>query len=94
MQQVLETPDIQDKEQRDVAIEDSPSSTPSHERAAAATEKTRQPITLLRSVMSVFIGSKPEYIPEEYSAIIKRKETPIDHLCRTDPYLCIRTLSG
>jgi len=94
MQQVLETPGIQDEEQPYVAIEDSPASIPSHERAAAATEKPYQPITLLRSVMSVFTGSKPEYIPEEYSAIIKRQETPIDHLCRTDPYLCIRALSG
>jgi hypothetical protein len=94
MQRVLETPGFQDEEQSDVAIEDSRASIPSHERAAAATEKTHQPITLLRSVMSVFTGSKPEYIPEEYSAIIKRKETPIDHLCRTDPYLCIRVLSG
>jgi hypothetical protein len=94
MQQVLETPGIQDEEQSYVAIEESPASIPSQERAAAATEKTRQPITLLRSVMAVFTGSKPEYVPEEYSAIIKRKETPIDHLCRTDPYLCIRALSG
>jgi hypothetical protein len=44
--------------------------------------------------MSVFTGSKPEYVPEEYSAIIKRKETSIDRLCCTDPYLCIRALSG
>jgi hypothetical protein len=94
MPQVLETPDIQDEERSAVAIEDSPTLIPSHERAAAAIEKTHQPITLLRSVMSVFTGSKPEYIPEEYSAIIKRQEMPIDHLCRTDPYLCMRALSG
>jgi hypothetical protein len=94
MQQVLETPGIQDEEQSYVAIEESPASIPSQERAAAATEKTHQPITLLRSVMSVFTGSKPEYIPEEYSAIIKRQEMPLDHLCRTDPYLCIRALCG
>jgi len=94
MQQVLETPSIQDEEQSYVAIEESPASIPSQERVAAATEKTRQPITLLRSVVSVFTRCKPEYIPEEYSAIIKRKEMPIDHLCRTDPYLCIRGLSG
>lgn len=93
MQQVLETPDIQDEKQSDVAL-DSSASIPSHERAVAATEKTHQPITLLRSVISVFTGSKPEYIPEEYSAMMKRKETPIDYLCRTDPYLCIRALSG
>lgn len=94
MQQVLETPDIQDEEQSDVAVEDSLASISSDKQVAAATEKTRQPITLLRSIISVFTGSNPEYIPEEYSAIIKRKETPIDHLYRTDPYLCIRTLSG
>jgi hypothetical protein len=94
MPQVLETLGIQDEEQNDVAIEESTASIPSYERAAAATEKTRPPITLLRSVMSVFTGSKPEYIPEEYSAIIKRQEMPLDHLCRTDPYLCIRALSG
>lgn len=94
MQQVLETPDIQDEEQNYIAIEDSPASIPSDEGAAVATEKTRQPIALLRSVMSVFAGSKPESIPEEYSAILKRQEPSIDHLCRTDPYLCIRALSG
>ena len=92
MQQVLETPGRQDEEQSYVAIEDSLASVPSHERATA--EKTHQPITLLRSVMSVFTGSKPEYVPEEYGAIIKRQESPIDHLCRTDPYFCIRAFSG
>jgi hypothetical protein len=94
MQQVLETPDSQDEDQSYVAIEDRLASVPSHERAAATTEKTHQPITLLRSVMSVFTGSKTEYVPEEYSAIIKRQEPPIDHLCRTDPYFCIRAFSG
>jgi len=94
MQQVLETSDSQDEDQSYVAIEDSLASIPSHERAAATTEKTHQPITLLRSVMSVFTGSKPEYVPEEYDALIKRQESPIDHLCRTDPYFCIRAFSG
>jgi hypothetical protein len=89
MQQVLETPEIQDTEF--TTIEDS--QIPSHKRGAAATEKTHQPISLLRSVVSVFTGSRPEYIPEEYVAIVERQESSIDHLCRTDPYLCIRTLS-
>jgi len=90
MQQVLETPEIQDEEF--IAIEDSP--IPSHERVAAATEKTRPPITLLRSILSVFTRSKSEYIPKEYSAILERPEPPIDYLSRTDPCLCIRSLSG
>jgi hypothetical protein len=91
MQQVLETPDIQG-ETAFIAVEERP--IPSPERAAATTENTRQPIiTLLRSIRSVFTGSRPEYIPKEYRAIVERHDTPIDHLCRIDPGLCIRSLS-
>jgi len=89
MSQVLETPKIQDEEF--IAVEES--LIPSPERAESVTEKTHQPITLLRSILSIFTRSKPEYIPKEYSTILERPEPPIDYLCRTDPYLCMRTLS-
>jgi hypothetical protein len=90
MQQVLETSDIQDAEF--IATEEIP--LPSPERVVAETETTRQPNTLLRSILSVFIGPKPEYIPKEYSTLLERPEPSIDHFCRTDPYLYMRTLSG
>ena len=89
MSQVLETPKIQDEE----VITVEKSRIPSPERAQSVTETTPQPITLLRSILSIFAGSKPEYIPKEYSTILERPELPLDYLCRTDPYLCMRTLS-
>lgn len=89
MSQVLETPKIQDEEVIAVAER----RIPSPERAESVTEKTHQPITLLRSILSVFTGSKPEDIPKEYGTILERPEPPLDYLCRTDPYLCMRTLS-
>ena len=91
MSQVLEAPDIQDEEEF-IAIEDRP--LPSPERVATATENTRKPMTLLRSILSVFTESKPDYILKEYSALLERPEPPIDYLCRTDPYLYMRALSG
>jgi hypothetical protein len=90
MQQVLEAPEMRD-EQELIAIEDRPVLSP--ERSAAATETTRQPISLLRSILSVFTGSKPEDIPKEYGLMRERYDTPIDHLSRIDPCLCMRTIS-
>ena len=89
MSQVLDTPKIQDE--ACIAVETS--RIPSPKRAESVTETTHQPITLLRSILSIFTGSKPEYIPKEYGAILERPELPLDYLCRTDPYLCMRTLS-
>jgi len=89
MSQVLETPKIQDEEF--IAVEES--LIPSPERAESVTEKPHQPITLLRSILSVFTASKPDYIPKEYGLVRERHDTPIDHLCRIDPSLCMRTLS-
>jgi hypothetical protein len=89
MSQVLETPNIQDE--ACIAVETS--RIPSPERAESVTAKTHPPITLLRSILSIFTGSKPEYIPKEYGPILERPELPLDYLCRTDPYLCMRTLS-
>lgn len=92
MPQVLDTPDIRDEQER---IADEESLAPSPERSESAPEKTHQPTTLLRSILSVFTASQPdEYIPKEYSPILERPEPPIDYLCRTDPYLCMRALSG
>ena len=90
MSQVLDTPENRDKE---VFIAAEESRIPSPERAQSVTETTPQPITLLRSILSIFAGSKPESIPKEYSTLLERPELPLDYLCRTDPYLCMRTLS-
>ena len=90
MSRVLDTPKIRDKEAL-IAVEES--RIPSPERAESVIEKPHQPITLLRSLLSVFTPSKPEYLPKEYGLVGERHDTPIDHLCRIDPSLCIRTLS-
>ena len=90
MSQVLETPEIRDKEAF-IAVEES--RIPAPERAESVTEKPHQPITLLRSILSVFTASKPDYIPKEYGTMLERPELSLDYLCRTDPYLCMRTLS-
>jgi hypothetical protein len=90
MSQVLDTPEIRDKEAF-IAVEKS--RRPSPERAESVTEKPHQPITLLRSILSIFTASKPDCIPKEYGLVGERHDAPIDHLCRIDPSLCIRTLS-
>jgi hypothetical protein len=89
MSQVLDTPKIQDE--KVITVETS--RIPSPKRAESVTETTPQPITLLRSILSVFTGSKPENVPKEYGLLGERHDTPIDHLCRIDPSLCMRTLS-
>ena len=90
MSQVLDTPKIRDKEAL-IAVEES--RIPSPERAESITERPYQPITLLRSLLSVFTASKPECLPKEYGRVGERHDTPIDHLCRIDPSLCMRALS-
>jgi hypothetical protein len=90
MSQVLDAPENRDKEAF-IAVEES--RIPSPKRAESVTEKPRQPITLLRSILSVFTASKPDAIPKEYGLVGARHDTPMDHLCRIDPSLCIRTLS-
>jgi hypothetical protein len=90
MSQVLDTPEIRDKEAF-IAVDKSP--VPSPERAESVTEKPHQLIPFLRSILSVFTASKPEYLPKEYGLVGERYDTPIDHLCRIDPSLCMRTLS-
>ena len=89
MSQVLDTPENQNE--ACIAVETG--QIPPPERAESVTQTTHQPIPLLRSILSVFAGSKPEYIPKEYSTLLERPELPLDYLCRTDPYLCMRTLS-
>ena len=90
MSQVLETPEIRDKEAV-IAVE--ASRIPAPERAESVSEKPHQLITFLRSILSVFTRPTPDDIPKEYGLIGERHDTPIDHLCRIDPSLCMRTLS-
>ena len=90
MSQVLDTPEIRDKE---AFIAVKKSRIPSPERAESVTEKPHQPITLLRSILSVFTRATPNDIPKEYGLIGEQHDTHIDHLCRIDPSLCMRALS-
>jgi hypothetical protein len=90
MSQVLDTPEIQDDTAL-ISVEEHLVSSP--ERTVSVTKKPHQPITLMRSILSVFTWATPNNIPKEYGLIGERHDTPIDHLCRIDPSLCIRTLS-
>lgn len=93
MQQVLEAPEIQDEERSPIAIEDGHTWVNPQAWAAPTAEKTRQPITWLRSVMSASTRPRSQHIPR-YAAPTEQQESALDHICRIDPYLYIRALSG
>jgi len=82
MQQVLEAPECQDEER--YAIED----------GSSTAEPPRQPISLLRAIISVFSRPKSRHIPL-YNGVPKpRYESAVDRICRIDPYIYIRAIAG
>ena len=94
MQQVLEAPETQDD--ATISTTDIYPAAPSYpERAqvSKAAKRNRQPSSLWRSIMSIFTGSEPRYIPA-CADTRAQYDTAIDHLSRIDPYLYIKALSG
>ena len=93
MPQVLEAPEIQAEPRRPIAIDDGYPSAIRHEVVMPAAQQPRQSKTLLRSVMSLFALPKHEPLP---GCIVRpeRHEAALDRICRIDPYLFIRALSG
>lgn len=83
MQQVLEAPQIQDEARKPIAIDN----------GGSAAKQTQPPVTLLRSVMSVFVQPRPQHIPAGADTVIPH-ESALDRISRIDPYLYIRSLAG
>lgn len=93
MQQVLEAPEMRDEERSSIAIEDGYPKAGPAARATSQVKPHRQPTSLLRAIMAALTSRGTEPIPE-YAAITPRHESAIDRVCRVDPYLYIRALSG
>ena len=84
MSQVLEAPVIQDEEREPIAIVTDGSPT---------TAKTRQPVSVLHAIMSVV--ARPRSQPIRACAdTTAQYESVVDHLCRVEPYLYIKSLGG
>jgi len=83
MPQVLEAPPIQDETRNAIAIHDGDS----------VAEPTCSPVTLIRSVMSVFTQPRPQSIPA-CADTTAQYESALDHICRTDPYLYTQAITG
>jgi hypothetical protein len=84
MQRVLEAPEYQDKERHAIAIED----------GYSAAESSRQPISWLRAIRSLFTRPKSRHLPV-YTGVPKPGyESAVDRICRVDPYLYIRAIAG
>jgi hypothetical protein len=90
MQQVLEAPEIRDAECISTAVSGDCATEPSQKREVGAiekAEKTRQPITLLRPIISAFTKTKPQHMLDDAAVYREQRELPIDRICRTNPFL-------
>ena len=83
MQQVLEAPRFQPEIRKPSVIK----------RSQARVAPAPLPVRLIRSVMSLFSMAKIETIPGGRDRAL-RYESALDHACRVDPYLCIRSFAG
>ena len=94
MQQVLEAPETQDHEY--IATAEVYPAAPSFQTDAKtieAADKTRQPFSLWRSILAIFVGPEPQYIPA-CADTRAQYDTAVEHISRVDPYLYIKALSG
>ena len=90
MQQVLEAPETQEHEF--LATVEAYPVAPSPQWETKTT-KARQPFSLWRSILSLFRGSEPQYMPA-CADTRAQYDTAIEHMSRVDPYLYIKALSG
>ncbi|WP_089944678.1 hypothetical protein [Candidatus Entotheonella palauensis] len=83
MPQVLEAPQVQDEAREPMAIRDGHS----------AAQPSKQPPRLLHVVISALTRLRPQPL-RACADTAAPYESAVDRICRTDPYLYLRAMSG